>query len=455
MTRIIEFTNILDLQEEIFKSGLVEYVFVKLRHAEIEVDDVCFERMQSSARDLDASMVFSGYRLKNPDGSIIVKPGLEYQPGSLRDDFDFGALVCINVADAIGAIGLLRYDEAQMPDGGWYALRLTLGASRMIGMIPEVLYTEQRVDMRHSGEKQHDYVNPRQRSYQEAMERTFLMHLRRIGALTQANKKVLSHYVANVDFEVEMSVVIPVRNRRKTILDAVSSALDQNFNMSFNVIAIDNGSTDGTRELLEEIDDSRFILLKAEDDEHLGIGGCWNKAIASPHCGKFVVQLDSDDVYSSPDTLTQIWEKFRETGAAAVVGSYVMTDFEKNPIPPGLISHDEWTDSYGADNALRINGFGAPRAYFSLVAREFPFPNVSYGEDYAMMLRISREYKVARIYDPLYLCRRWSGNSDAHLSPEKVNEHNFYKDYLRSCELFARMAENRRRMIETKIDLPF
>lgn len=451
--QITEFTNLNELQRALESEGLVEYMFIQLRRGAADVTRESLNRMEAVARDLEATMVYSGYRLKNPDGSYTNIPGLEYQPGSIRDDFDFGALVCVNVADLTGVLSTLRYDPVKMPDGGWYALRLRLSEVGMIGMIPEILYTEDRTDMRHSGEKQHDYVNPRNKDYQFMMRREFLEFLTRVGALTVSNKQVVSHYVSQNEFPVEMSVIIPVRNRRSTIMDAVESALTQQLDMPYNVIVVDNGSTDGTRELLEKVSDERFVLIKAEPEEHLGIGGCWNKAVFSDACGKFAVQLDSDDVYSSSDTLSQIWQKFRETGAAAVVGSYVMTDFDKNPIPPGLISHDEWDDRYGADNALRLNGFGAPRSYFVPVLRMFPFPNVSYGEDYAVMLRISRTYKIARIYDPLYLCRRWGGNSDAHLSPEKVNEHNFYKDFVRSAELIARRAERRRRQMD--IDLPF
>lgn len=448
---IINFSNIIQLQEQIAASGLVDYVFIKIKPNDITPDPICMDRMLATARDLEASLVFSGYRYLNPDGSFTNIPGLEYQPGSIRDDFDFGPLVCVNAADAIGCISEILQWNNDMPDGGWYALRLALSRLRMFGMIPEILYTVQKIDLRHSGQQQHDYVNPRRRSYQEAMEEVFLHYLNSIGALSPRKKNTISLFdYPHASFLHEMSVIIPVRNRKNTIEDAVQSALSQNFSKPFNVIVVDNYSDDGTREILDNITDPRLIVIKTEQHEHLGIGGCWNKAINHPSCGRFAVQLDSDDVYSSPDTLSTIWEKFKETSAAAVVGSYIITDFNKEPIPPGLISHDEWTDQFGADNALRINGFGAPRAYFTPLLRENPFPNVSYGEDYAVMLRLSRQYKIARIFDPLYLCRRWNGNSDALLSPEKINEHNFYKDYLRSCEVLARMADNRRNFLAGK-----
>lgn len=453
-SKVIDFINVTCLQDEIFSRGLVEYVFLKIRPTSLQIDAGCFERMIAVARDLDAAMVYSGYRTQHNDGRLEQVPGLEYQPGSVRDDFDFGALVCVNVGDVLAAISCIGERASQHMDGGWYALRLALSESRMIGMIPEILYTEHQWDQRHSGEKQHDYVNPRARGYQKCMEDVFLAYLNRMGALT-LKKKIRMDYERDMkQYPVEMSVVIPVKNRKSTIMDAVDSALQQQFHLPYNVIVVDNCSDDGTRELLETVDNPRFCLIKAESDEHLGIGGCWNKAIFSESCGRFAIQLDSDDIYSSPDTLMQVWQKFRSSGGAAVVGSYVMTDFDKNPIPPGLISHDEWTDRHGADNALRINGFGAPRAYCTEVLRQHPFPNVSYGEDYAVMLRISREYVIGRIYDPLYLCRRWNGNSDAHLSTQKVNEHNFYKDFLRSYELMARIEENRKRKARAH-DFPF
>jgi hypothetical protein len=442
---MIKFNNIAELREDIFKAGLVEYILVKITDRDVVLDANCESRMMQSAQDLDAAMVFSGYRLKEEDGSYTEVPTLEYQPGSLRDDFDFGGVVLLNVADTLDATSSMP-DAADMPDGGWYDLRLRLGVSRMIGMIPEILYTMPRNDFRRSGEKQHDYVNPRCRSYQEAMESIFVKHLMRIDALSPRKKIRLDF--DEEDFNVEASVIIPVRNRRSTIMDAVKSALSQKFPFPFNVIVVDNGSTDGTAEALAMESDPRLIVIHVGADEHLGIGGCWNKALLDERCGKFAVQLDSDDMYSSDSTLTTMWNKFQSIHCAAVVGSYTMTDFNLSVIPPGVISHDEWTDEYGADNALRINGFGAPRAFYTPIARKLLFPNVSYGEDYAMMLRISRDYLIGRIYDPIYFCRRWEGNSDADLSIEKVNEHNFYKDFLRSGEILARMDYNRN-------DLPF
>lgn len=445
MSEIIRFTNVSALREDLLNSSLDKYALVSLTDRELQLDAHCEMRMRQCADDLDACLVFGGYRLIEPDGSLTDHPGVEYQPGSIRDDFDFGGLVLLNVADVIGAVNDLDPADLQAPDGGWYALRLSLGTAHMIAFVPELLYTMPRVDLRLSGQKQHDYVDPRNRLYQKAMKKTLIRHLEKIGGLT-GKKADVDLY--DYDFPVEVSVVIPVRNRVSTIADAVRSALSQVLPKPFNVIVVDNGSTDGTSRLLDDLaaTDSRLIVLRPSPDEHLGIGGCWNKAVTSPYAGRFVVQLDSDDVYNGTDVLAQILVCFYANDCAAVVGSYIMTDFELNPIPPGLIDHSEWTNRYGADNALRLNGFGAPRAFFTPVLRQFLFPNVSYGEDYAVLLRISREYKIGRIYDPLYNCRRWPGNSDANLSVEKVNEYNFYKDFVRSAELLARIQNNKCRM---------
>lgn len=432
------------LREELLNSSLDKYALVSLTDREIHLDEHCEMRMRQCADDLDACMVFSGYRLIEPDGSLSDHPGVEYQPGSIRDDFDFGGVVLLNVADVIGAVNEMDDDEQDQPDGGWYALRLSLGTAHMIAYVPELLYTMPRVDMRLSGQKQHDYVDPKNRSYQKAMEWTLLNHLQKINALTGKKQKV---DLDKGEYPVMMSVVIPVRNRVSTIADAVHSALSQTLPLPFNVIVVDNGSTDGTSRVLDDLasTDERLIILRPGPEVHLGIGGCWNKAVTSEYAGRFVVQLDSDDMYNGTDVLARILDCFYNYDCAAVVGSYIMTDFDLNPIPPGLIDHAEWTDRFGADNALRLNGFGAPRAFFTGVLREILFPNVSYGEDYATLLRISREYRIGRIFDPLYNCRRWKGNSDANLSVEKTNEYNFYKDFVRSAELLARLEANRRR----------
>lgn len=438
--KIIPFTNIQALREEIFRMPLEEFVLVKIGPREVELDEHCIHRLTELASDVDATLTYCYYRDRHPDGHVTDHPVIDYQPGSVRDDFDFGPLVLLNAADVLAASEDMT-DESGMPDGGWYALRLRVTMGKMIGMIPEYLYTAGLLDMRDSGKKQHDYVDPRNRDYQIQMEQVLLRHLREIDASVDTSVREKVDYDSE-QFPVEASVIIPVRNRAATIMDAVGSALGQKTNFAMNVIVVDNGSTDGTRELLEEVRDPRLVLIRTEDSDRLGIGGCWNKALLDPRCGRFAIQLDSDDLYETPDTVAKIVARFRSGNYGMVIGSYTLVDFNGNPIPPGLVSHDEWTDENGPNNALRINGLGAPRAFFTPVARRFLFPNVSYGEDYAMALRITREYSLGRIYESLYLCRRWEGNSDASLSIEKTNANNIYKDCVRSFELMTRVRQN-------------
>lgn len=442
MMKFIRFTNVDDLRDEIFKNSLEQFILVQLDDKKITFDSNFCQRMEEVAADSDASVTYSWFREKDGD-RILLHPVNDYQFGSVRDDFDFGSVVLLNAADVLAASESFSSEESSSPDGGWYALRLRMSIGKTIASLPEYLYTVEKVDYRKSGEKQHDYVNPRNTFYQAYMERVFTDFLTEIDAMVPLNPARLN--LNEGSFPVEASVIIPVKNRISTIGDAVKSALDQNPSFPFNVIVVDNASTDGTRELLEAIKDPRFELIKVEEDEMLGIGGCWNKAILSDKCGRFAVQLDSDDIYPDNEVLTVIVEKFYEDRAAMVIGSYLMTDFDLNPIPPGIIDHREWTALNGANNALRINGFGAPRAFYTPVVRNILFPNVSYGEDYAMALRISREYSVGRIFDPIYCCRRWSGNSDADLPIEKINAHNEYKDFLRSVEMIARIRANMER----------
>lgn len=437
---IIRFKNVKRLCDDICRNSLQRYIAVALDDREIEPDEFCFERMVQIADDVDASLIYCNYRERLSDGRIENHPVCDYQIGSVRDDFDFGPLVLLNAADVLAATEDFTERESQMLDGGWYAMRLRLSTGIFVN-IPEYLYTTVRTDLRKSGEKQHDYVDPKRRDYQIEMEEVLTDHLYEINALA-SKEKISFHYEPLGDFQREASVVIPVRNRVGTIADAVKSALAQKTSFPYNVIVVDNGSTDGTREVLKSIDNPLLHVIELDGSEGLGIGGCWNRAILSPECGQFAVQLDSDDVYADETTLEQIVAMFRQTGAAMVVGSYVITDFDLKPMAPGLIDHREWTDENGANNALRINGFGAPRAFYVPVVREILFPNVSYGEDYAMALRISRDYTVGRIFEPLYFCRRWEGNSDASLTVEQTNAHNTYKDFLRSTELCARKREN-------------
>lgn len=437
---IIRFTTVADLREEIFRSPLEQYVLVALDNREIELDPNMVHRFTQVANEIDSTLTYSFFRERNEDGTLMPHPVNDYQPGSIRNDFDFGPVVMLNAADVLSASEDFPPEISRQLDGGWYALRLHLTIGKMMAMIPEFLYTVRRVDYRKSGEKQHDYVNPNNKEYQLQMEQVFTSHLKMIGAYLESPATEID-YDSEI-FPVEASIVIPVKNRVKTISDAVNSALNQECDFQFNVIVVDNDSTDGTREILQNIEDPKLKLITVEESEELGIGGCWNKAVESEFCGRFCVQLDSDDIYNSQNTLKAIIDKFRSGSYGMVVGSYIMVDFNGKIIPPGLISHDEWTDDNGLNNALRTHGFGAPRAFFTPLVREFLFPNVSYGEDYAMALRISRDYKVGRIFEPLYLCRRWEGNSDASLSIEKTNAHNNYKDCLRSIELLARVRKN-------------
>ncbi|MBD5355508.1 MAG: glycosyltransferase family 2 protein [Bacteroides sp.] len=437
--KIIRFTNVDALRDEICKNSLEQFVVVKLDNRKITFDSNYMHRMEELAADSDSTITYCHFREK--DGSrITLHPVNDYQFGSVRDDFDFGSVVVLNAADVLAASEDFTEDDNNSPDGGWYALRLRMSIGRTVAAVSEYLYTVEKVDFRKSGEKQHDYVDPRNTFYQAHMEHVFTEFLNDMDALVPMSPTRINF--SKYDFPIEASVIIPVKNRVSTIGDAVKSALAQVSDFIYNVIVVDNASTDGTRELLEGIDDPRLVLIKAEEDEFLNIGGCWNKALLSDNCGRFAVQLDSDDLYPREDVLQKIVDKFYSDHCAMVVGSYSMTDFNLNPIPPGVIDHREWTDLNGANNALRINGFGAPRAFYTPIARSILFPNVSYGEDYAMALRISREYAVGRIFEPIYCCRRWHGNSDADLSIEKVNAHNEYKDFIRSVELIARIRAN-------------
>ena len=432
------FENIKSLYTHVLDSVDKDYVLVQIGKRNVSLDSWAAQRMINVAEQPNASIVYSHYREKTADGTIENHPCIAYQSGSLRDDFDFGDVVLINTDILIGeCIDLL---DKEWLDGGWYAMRLRLSLYGSIQLLPEFLYTVEKIDYRKSGQKQHDYVDPRNRQYQIEMEQTLTNHLKLINAIARAEKKEVD--IDNAEFDIEASVIIPVRNRVNTIKDAVTSALSQHTDFDYNVIVVDNASTDGTSELLTSIDDSRLHVVRLNGSEGMGIGGCWNLAVLDSRCGRFAVQLDSDDVYSSDETLQKIVDKFRKEKCAMVIGSYMMTDFEMNPIPPGKIDHAEWTDDKGGNNALRINGLGAPRAFFTPLFRQILLPNTSYGEDYAMGIRLSRDYKIGRIYDVLYNCRRWEGNSDAALSVEKVNANNFYKDFLRTCELEARMQIN-------------
>lgn len=410
-----------------------DYVMICTRHTTIGWGNNTLERFLRVADDTDAVMVYADH-YKMVEGKMEKHPVIDYQSGSLRDDFDFGSLWCIK-AQAL-ADYIAQPDREEYQFAALYDLRLYLSRVGEIFHLNEFLYSEAELDTRKSGEKQFDYVNPRNREVQIEMEKACTQHLGKVGAQIDTTFYRQPDF-GEQDFEYEASVIIPVFNREKTVADAVKSALGQKVNFKFNVIVVNNHSTDRTGEILDELKADNLIQIVPERTD-LGIGGCWNEAINSSFCGKFAVQLDSDDLYSSPKTLQKIVDAFYKQKAAMIIGSYRMCDFDLNTLPPGLIDHKEWTDENGCNNALRINGLGAPRAFFTPLVRQIQFPNTSYGEDYALGLAFSRRYRIGRIYDELYLCRRWGGNSDAALSVEKVNANNLYKDRLRTMELKAR-----------------
>ena len=436
------------LDEPVFKSETIrhiaaesnaDYALVYTKTTTLELGYMALERLLQIAQDTEAGLVYADhYQVK---GSELVKaPVIDYQKGSLRDDFDFGSVLFFDAAALKESVQRMTetYQHA-----GLYDLRLKLSQRYALVHANEYLYSEVEEDNRKSGEKQFDYVDPRNRDRQIEMEKACTQHLKEIGGYLEPHFKDIDFNQG--EFEVEASVIIPVRNRAATIGAAIESVLKQQTKFKFNLIVIDNHSTDGTTEAIDAFKaDGRVVHLVPERND-LGIGGCWNYGVNSAHCGKFAVQLDSDDLYKDEHTLQTIVDAFYEQKCAMVIGSYMMTDFDLNELPPGVIDHKEWTPDTGRTNALRINGLGAPRAFYTPVLRSIGLPNTSYGEDYAMGLNISRHYQIGRIYDVLYLCRRWGGNSDAALSIEKVNANNLYKDRIRTWELEARIALNKQR----------
>ena len=409
-----------------------KFILIYTKDLPLEMGLFALDRFIAVAEDTKADMLYADH-YELIDGQRRKHPLIECQAGALRDDFDFGSVLVFRTSSFRRAVRAMDNDYEW---GALYDLRLRM---KKIVHVNEYLYTEVETDTRKSGEKQFDYVDPKNRAVQIEMEQICTEHLKRIGAYLEPKFKDVEF---TGGFPVTASVVIPVYNRVRTVKDAVESALSQKCDFPFNVIVVDNHSTDGTTQLLEEIaakDDRLIHIVPAKYD--LGIGGCWNLAVHDKACGEFAVQLDSDDVYSGTDTLAKIVSAFREQNCAMVVGTYQMTDFDMQPIPPGVIDHSEWTEENGRNNALRINGLGAPRAFWTPLIRTINLPNTSYGEDYALGLRISREYRIGRIYDVLYCCRRWEGNSDAALDIERVNANNLYKDRIRTWELAARMKK--------------
>lgn len=418
-----------------------KFILIYTKDHPLEMGMFALDRILAIAEDTRADMLYADHykMVVGEDGEPVRKkhPLIACQKGALRDDFDFGSVFVFRSSSFRRAV---RAMDADYEYAALYDLRLRM---KNIVHINEFLYTEVETDTRKSGEKQFDYVDPRNRAVQIEMEKACTEHLKRIGAWLKPEFKEPE---AQPDaYPVTATVVIPVFNRVKTVMDAVTSALAQKTDFPYNVIVVDNHSTDGTSEILSAMASEDPRLKHVIPVKHdLGIGGCWNLAVHHELCGEYAVQLDSDDVYSGPDTLQKIVDAFREQKCAMVVGTYQMTDFKMNPIPPGIIDHKEWTEDNGRNNALRINGLGAPRAFWTPLLRTINLPNTSYGEDYALGLRISREYRIGRIYDVLYNCRRWDGNSDAALDIDRVNANNMYKDRIRTWELEARIRMNRK-----------
>lgn len=426
-----------DTMKWIGETTEANYTLLYTKGSPLKLGLFALERMVQLAEDSRAGMVYADhYQLK--EGKQIAAPVIDYQKGALRDDFDFGSVMLFKTSALKAATGRMK---SEYQYAGLYDLRLKLSQTEKLVHINEYLYTEVETDIRKSGEKQFDYVDPRNRSRQIEMEQACTEHLKEIGGYLEPS-------FAPIDFEQEVfeyeaSVIIPVRNRIRTIRDAIRSVLMQQCDFKFNLIVIDNHSTDGTTEAIDEFKtDERLVHIIPERND-LGIGGCWNMGVHHPKCGKFAIQLDSDDVYKDEHTLSTMVKAFYEQQCGMVVGTYMMTDFDMKMLPPGIIDHREWTPENGRNNALRINGLGAPRAFYTPLLRQMKVPNTSYGEDYALGLRFSRRYQIGRVYDVVYLCRRWEGNSDAALDIVKTNANNLYKDRIRTWELEARIQLNK------------
>lgn len=431
--------NSSDTMKKIAAKADADYVMLYTKHNTLEFGMFAIERMLHIADDSAAGMVYADHY--NVVGETRNNaPVIDYQKGSLRDDFNFGSVLLFNACVFKNAVAKI---DKEYEFAGLYDVRLKVSQEAELVHINEYLYSDVELDTRKSGEKIFDYVDPKNRGVQIEMEEACTAHLKAIGGYLTPEFKKIEFSAGN--FEYEASVIIPVRNRIRTIRDAIKSVLLQKTNFKFNLIVIDNHSTDGTTEAIDEFKDDERVIHLIPERQDLGIGGCWNLGVHHEKCGKFAVQLDSDDVYKDENTLTTMVNAFYEQNCAMVVGTYMMTDFNMNMIAPGIIDHKEWTPENGRNNALRINGLGAPRAFYTPVLREVKVPNTSYGEDYALGLNFSREYQIGRVYDVVYLCRRWDDNSDASLDVVKMNAHNLYKDRIRTWELQARIAFNKKK----------
>ena len=427
-----------DELKQLINSVNSEYILLFINENQIELGSFALERLMSVAESTDAGFVYSNY-FENKESALIPHPVIDYQKGSLRDDFNFGPVILLNTLAAKWAISELKesFDFA-----GLYQLRLKISQKFDLLHIPEILYTVQELETRASGKKIFDYVDPKNRNVQIEMEKAVTTHLKGIDAFLEPSFSPVDFSIGS--FDTEVSVIIPVLNREKTIADAIKSVMIQKTSFSFNLIIVDNHSSDKTTDIIKTFASQYSNLIHIiPERKDLGIGGCWNLAAQDSRCGKFSIQLDSDDLYKDEYTLKRIVDVFYAEKCAMVIGSYQMCNFKLEEIPPGLIDHKEWTPENGRNNAMRINGLGAPRAFFTPILRENMIPNTNYGEDYAAGLAISRKYQIGRVFEALYLCRRWDDNSDASLSIEGMNKHNYYKDSLRTIELKARIKLNK------------
>ena len=428
--------------KDIANKATAPYTLLYLKSQFIKLGYLALDRMITLGDITEAGMIYADHYNLAADGTRSDAPVIDYQMGSLRDDFNFGSVILFRTESLKAAANMMKADYQA---AGFYDLRLKIAGKFRIEHINEYLYSEVELDTRKTGEKLFDYVDPKNRASQIEMEQAATEYLKEVGGYLKPGFKDID--ITEGEFPVEMTVMIPVRNRIRTIRDAINSALEQKTTFKYNVFVVENGpechSTDGTTEAVQEYDDPRLVHVITERRD-LGVGGSWNLAAHDPRCGRFIVQLDSDDVYLDENTLQKFYDAFQEQKVATIIGTYVLTDINKNVLPPGKIDHAEWTPDNGRNNALRINGLGAPRAFFTPVLRNIPMPNVNYGEDYALGLAISRHYLIGRIYDPLYCCRRWDDNSDGDLSIEKENKNNTYKDRIRTWELQARIAMNKK-----------
>lgn len=445
-----------DLIRHIASEAKTPYTFL-ITKPDIEWVYRAQERMLQVLQMTHAKMVYADHFQRTDHSEQALEASvIDYQQGALRDDFDFGAVMLWDTNALREAAARMTADYQY---AGLYDLRLKASENAQTPFvhIPEYLYYEVEHDNRKSGEKLFDYVDPRNRAVQIEMEQAVTDHLRAIHALITPADIHPADIPTKDEYPVTASVIIPCKNRARTVRDAITSALSQQVAApySFNVFIVDDNSTDGTQDIIRELvaanqtarqtnPTAPELIYIAQDHTYHAIGGNWNKAIHDPRCGRYAIQLDSDDTYSSPHTVQTFIDKFQEGNYALVIGTYQMTDIDGNILPPGIIDHREWTDHNGMNNALRINGLGAPRAFLTPLLRTIDFPTTKYGEDYAVALRICREYPVGRIYDVVYNCRRWECNSDANCDIPTMNRNNWYKDRVRTWELQARIKDSQR-----------